>query len=264
MKIALRSGGFPYSEFTYSHKHFAAFVDLKPENVLICIDDVESIIKAELAASSSTSPPTKLVGVPPSKGRGGNQTPRSESVSIHSSQPLPSPSSSFGSSPMLDKWAFSMSKIEGKGGEGSIPGSVGSGGRDSRGEIKERKEGGIDEAEEKLSSMSFDSNEFDRKGKMQNANAPGPSLLTQMAPPHSTQSSTTESGTTASVTTTDTTPATSEAPLSTSAMSVDSTGRSMGDNASTSSVIEGTERITVKIADLGNGSFAFPLMVFIY
>jgi serine/threonine-protein kinase SRPK3 len=88
--------------------------DLKPENVLICIDDVESIISAELATSSASAniPPTRIVGVPPSKGRGGNQTPRSESVFITGSQPLPSPSSSFGSSPMLDKWAFAMSKIE--------------------------------------------------------------------------------------------------------------------------------------------------------
>ena len=83
--------------------------------MLICIDDVESIISAELAASTATAStsPTRLVGVPPSKGRGGNQTPRSESVFITGSQPLPSPSSSFGSSPMLDKWAFGMSKIEG-------------------------------------------------------------------------------------------------------------------------------------------------------
>ncbi|KAF8809284.1 kinase-like protein [Phlegmacium glaucopus] len=88
--------------------------DLKPENVLICIDDVESIISAELATSSASAstPPTRIVGVPPSKGRGGNQTPRSESIFITGSQPLPSPSSSFGS-PMLDKWAFTMSKIDG-------------------------------------------------------------------------------------------------------------------------------------------------------
>ncbi|KAF6742143.1 CMGC/SRPK protein kinase [Ephemerocybe angulata] len=90
--------------------------DLKPENVLICIDDVESVIGAELAnsAAASATPPTRLIGVPPSKGRGGNQTPRSESVFITGSQPLPSPSSSYGSSPMLDRWAFGMSKIESK------------------------------------------------------------------------------------------------------------------------------------------------------
>ncbi|KAF9522960.1 kinase-like domain-containing protein [Crepidotus variabilis] len=104
--------------------------DLKPENVLICIDDVENIIQTELATSTATAstPPTRLVGVPPSKGRGGNQTPRSESIFIITgSQPLPSPSSSFGSSPMLDKWAFGMSKIDGDT-SGSKPSSVEKGG----------------------------------------------------------------------------------------------------------------------------------------
>jgi len=77
--------------------------DLKPENILIVIDDVESTI-----AATDHDHNAKLIGVPPSKGRGGNQTPRSESVFITGSQPLPSPSSS----PALDKWAFSMSKID--------------------------------------------------------------------------------------------------------------------------------------------------------
>lgn len=89
--------------------------DLKPENVLICIEDVEGVVQRELDNAqngSGVGPATKLVGVPPSKGRGGNQTPRSESVMITGSQPLPSPSSSFGSSPMLDKWSFGMSKID--------------------------------------------------------------------------------------------------------------------------------------------------------
>ncbi|KAG6843956.1 hypothetical protein H0H87_011411 [Tephrocybe sp. NHM501043] len=105
--------------------------DLKPENVLISIDDVEAIIQAELA-NASAGKPDKLVGVPPSKGRGGNQTPRSESVFITGSQPLPSPSSmtslsafadraaaahsassSYSTgSPMMDRWAFGMSRIE--------------------------------------------------------------------------------------------------------------------------------------------------------
>ena len=117
----------PTSRLTISSR-----TDLKPENVLIAIDDVESIISAELAASlaapystdpnhpgfpsgnPNTAPTTtrKIVGVPPSKGRGGNQTPRSESVFITGSQPLPSPSSSFVSSPGLDRWAFKMSKID--------------------------------------------------------------------------------------------------------------------------------------------------------
>jgi serine/threonine-protein kinase SRPK3 len=86
--------------------------DLKPENVLICIDDVESVVQAELATCPAAVP-TKLVGVPPSQGRSGNQTPRKEGIFIVGSQPLPSPTSSYSSSPMLDKYGFGMSKISG-------------------------------------------------------------------------------------------------------------------------------------------------------
>ncbi len=86
--------------------------DLKPENVLICIEDVEAVVAAELATCPAAVP-TKLVGVPPSQGRGGTQTPRREGIFITGSQPLPSPSSSYGSSPMLDKYGFGMSKISG-------------------------------------------------------------------------------------------------------------------------------------------------------
>jgi serine/threonine-protein kinase SRPK3 len=86
--------------------------DLKPENVLICIEDVESVVQAELA-SCPAAVPTKLIGVPPSQGRLGNQTPRKDSGIIVGSQPLPSPSSSYASSPMLDKYGFGMSKIMG-------------------------------------------------------------------------------------------------------------------------------------------------------
>ncbi|SAM84511.1 related to dis1-suppressing protein kinase dsk1 [Ustilago bromivora] len=85
--------------------------DLKPENVLICIDDVEAVVEAELR-SNPAAVPTKLVGVPPSQGRGGTQTPKRDAIFITGSQPLPSPSSSLGSSPMFDKWAFGMSKID--------------------------------------------------------------------------------------------------------------------------------------------------------
>lgn len=85
--------------------------DLKPENVLICIEDVEAVVDAELR-SNPAAVPTKLVGVPPSQGRGGTQTPRRDGIFITGSQPLPSPSSSLGSSPMFDKWAFGMSKID--------------------------------------------------------------------------------------------------------------------------------------------------------
>ncbi|MBW0530423.1 hypothetical protein O181_070138 [Austropuccinia psidii MF-1] len=83
--------------------------DLKPENVLISIDDVESVVRAELE-SCPANVPTKLVGVPPSQGRGGTQTPRN-TIFITGSQPLSSPSGSFGTSPVIEKLAFQMSKI---------------------------------------------------------------------------------------------------------------------------------------------------------
>jgi len=90
--------------------------DLKPENVLICIDDVEAVVRAELETTPAAVP-TKLVGVPPSQGRGGTQTPRGDGIFITGSQPLPSPSSSFlGTSPVIDKLSFHMSKISDTGG----------------------------------------------------------------------------------------------------------------------------------------------------
>lgn len=89
--------------------------DLKPENVLICIEDVERVIRAELAHSPLTSPgpaQSSLVGVPPSEGRAGNFTPRDPPSNpgawITGSRPLPSPRGSFTA---LDKLGFQMSKI---------------------------------------------------------------------------------------------------------------------------------------------------------
>lgn len=99
----------------YMHRECGIIhTDLKPENVLICIDDVEAVVRAELDTSPAAVP-TKLVGVPPSQGRGGTQTPRSETIFITGSQPLPSPSSSYGTSPVIEKLAFQMSKISDNG-----------------------------------------------------------------------------------------------------------------------------------------------------
>ncbi|KAF9229021.1 kinase-like protein [Gyrodon lividus] len=241
--------------------------DLKPENVLICIDDVESIIQAEMAASANaTSPPSRLIGVPPSKGRGGNQTPRSESVFITGSQPLPSPSSSFGSSPMFDKLAFGMSKIDGE--ATSKPGSYGSSSVAKEGSsvsgvitglgITDGNPKRADSTEvtaERISSVSLDPG-FNKMTTPHPTHPPGPSLLTQMAPSQ---------------------PAASSSPLqpqgspipkpsgsgdsnftdpkpSTSMMSVESTQQSFAET-STSSMVEGMEKITVKIADLGNATW---------
>ncbi|KII89566.1 hypothetical protein PLICRDRAFT_160911 [Plicaturopsis crispa FD-325 SS-3] len=221
--------------------------DLKPENVLICIDDVETIIQSELAnTTSASSPPTKLVGVPPSKGRGGNQTPRSESIFITGSQPLPSPSSSFGASPMLDKWAFGMSKIDGESSSTSKPGSV--------------PKDALEQAADRISNVSLDANGFDKKTSPHPAHPPGPSLLTQQMPAHASASSMSSVSSMGpppvpSETPSEATSLSTNAPLSSSVMSVDSARSRQSETASTASMMEGTERITVKIADLGNATW---------
>ncbi|KAI8974159.1 kinase-like domain-containing protein [Trametes punicea] len=233
--------------------------DLKPENVLICIEDVESVIRTELEAQSAsqTPPPTRLVGVPPSRGRGGNQTPRSESVFITGSQPLPSPSSSFGSTSHLDRWAFGMSKIEGG---GSGPGSVGSaskvkagsddGAASGEGSSKEKRADSTEQAAERIGNVTLESSPFGEKtrpdaGKTRQT---GPSLLSQQAP---------TAGGSQPVASSSSQPAPAapppydepmnspEPPLSTSAMSVDGMPHSVYE----------PDKITVKIADLGNATW---------
>jgi serine/threonine-protein kinase SRPK3 len=236
------------------------FADLKPENVLIAIDDVEAIISAELASSlaapyaltnptSATpnaypAPPTtrKIVGVPPSKGRGGNQTPRSESVFITGSQPLPSPSSSFGSSPMLDRWAFGMSKIDGeeKAGKEKEKGDEG---------ITMRRAKEADLAAE-VGAVSLDT----RAGYVgraapstTTAAAAGPSLLSQLAPPHpGSKPVPVPAGSRG---------ADGALEVASSVMSIDRASSSGSSEMDRGQPPDIQEKITVKIADLGNGAF---------
>ncbi|ORX38691.1 kinase-like domain-containing protein [Kockovaella imperatae] len=148
--------------------------DLKPENVLICIEDVESVVQAELATCPAAVP-TKLVGVPPSQGRLGNQTPRNESMFIVGSQPLPSPSSSFSSSPMFDKHGFGMSKISGGGSKGSttnVAGGVGPSSGLARGNTAE----GIGN---ELGNVNLGDDALTWEKKKAIIHQPGPSLLSQ-------------------------------------------------------------------------------------
>ncbi|KAJ6606835.1 kinase-like domain-containing protein [Mycena sp. CBHHK59/15] len=137
----------------YMHRYCDVIhTDLKPENLLIYIPDVESVIQSELALQSSTSPPStstsppaphqpphhkpgmqKLTGVPASTGRGGNLTPGPRhhqiNVNITGSQPLPStsPTGSVVSLASLsggsgggrgDKWGLGMMKISSDEGRG--------------------------------------------------------------------------------------------------------------------------------------------------
>ncbi|KZT66689.1 kinase-like protein [Daedalea quercina L-15889] len=225
--------------------------DLKPENVLISIDDVEAIIEAELAAqsASATPPPTRLVGVPPSRGRGGNQTPRSESVFITGSQPLPSPSSSFGSTSHLDRWSFGMSKIEGESGPGSVDSTV---------DVKEisKRADSTEQAAERMSGVTLNTSPFGEKTRPDKGKAPaGPSLLSQQAlaqgagtPPGETSPQPVPGSSSHLSAYTSEPDSLSDGmavlPTNESAMSVDATLPT-----------EGMEKITVKIADLGNATW---------
>ena len=202
-------------------------LDLKPENVLIAIDNVEALIEAELAANAaSPAPPTRFVGVPPSKGRGGNQTPRSESIYI--SKPLPSPSSSFNSTTALDKWSFAMSKIDnGQSTSKSVPQS------------EKDRSGSTDAATKGLSNVSLDMSPPPIGDKKSNppTSTVGPSLLSQQAPRNQSLDAQEDSPD-------------PDAPSRASSnleMVPDSPSVSMLNN-----LLE--EKITVKIADLGNGT----------
>jgi serine/threonine-protein kinase SRPK3 len=132
--------------------------DLKPENVLLWIDDVEAVVEIELAKSGSAP---HIVGAPPSKGRGGNQTPRNNSVNIMGSQPLPSPSSS--SSSIHDKWGFGMSSISST---NSPPAATSN---------------STDVIVQVMESVRLDS-PIGKKTTQVQKPAPGPSLLSQQAP----------------------------------------------------------------------------------
>lgn len=175
----------------YMHRECGIIhTDLKPENVLICIDDVEAVVEAELQTNPAAVP-TKLVGVPPSQGRGGAQTPRRDGVFITGSQPLPSPSSSLSSSPMLDKWAFAMSKIDRPQGE-SVSASLKS--AEGNATARENTADSIDQAmgelstqqqqqqqEKSSSSGSGSASAFGSKSTPSAAQSKGPSLLSQQA-----------------------------------------------------------------------------------
>lgn len=224
--------------------------------MLICIENVESIIQNELAsASANGTPPTRLVGVPPSRGRGGNQTPRPDSVFITGSQPLPSPSSSHGASPMLDRWAFGMSKIDGgasaaPSGPGSFTSPPGSSARDSSVDAKQVHAVEMDQASERIAQLLREPG-FEESDSHQTPNVPsGPSLLSQQAPPHGR-------------------------PIGAQRRLADGSddGFSPSSSGAGSSMaldpqsagLEAMDRITVKIADLGNGersSLHPPFIVF--
>jgi serine/threonine-protein kinase SRPK3 len=236
----------------YMHRQCGVIhTDLKPENILICIEDVEAVVHAEVPAAV----PTKLVGVPPSKGRGGNQTPRSESVFITGSQPLPSPSSSFGSSPMFDKWGFTMSRISVQ--EESAPSSA----LNSAGAppTSSKSTDSIERTTAAIGGVKLDSH-FGEHVTPPKPRQPGPSLLSQQAPAAATLPSdapSLQSLPLHSAAPVDS-PMPSGSPMSTDVPPQIHQSRAeyqytqSGDTMSSDSSFDSMERITVKIADLGN------------
>jgi serine/threonine-protein kinase SRPK3 len=200
--------------------------------VLIAIDDVESLITTELSSSQPSS--ARLIGVPAAKGRGGNQTPRTESVYITGSQPLPSPSSSFGTSPMLDRWQFGMSKID----TDKTPGPDGATARNLSAEA--------DEAAHSLGAVSL--NAPDGAAAKPPA-AAGPSLLSQQAAERQAEAAANADE--------DKENAAPETVRSALGLAVSETLAAQAEliQAARDGVGEETERITVKIADLGNATW---------
>lgn len=141
---------------------------------------------------------------------------------------------------MLDKWAFGMSKIEGD----AEPGSLGDKGLSTATAVTGKRADSSDLVAE-VGNVSLDT-----RGGFVGRAAAGPSLLSQQAPLPVTSSSTRPMPMPPPATSPDI--AGDPAGVSTSVMSID---RQSTTTTSTSSMLEGNERITVKIADLGNGGW---------
>ena len=156
---------------------------------------------------------------------------------------------------MLDRWAFGMSKIDGSAstapsGPGSFTSPPGGAARDSSVDAKEVHAVEMDQASERIAQLLREPG-FDESNSHSNAHKPsGPSLLSQQAPPHGRPTGSQRI------------PADGSddgfSPPSSGA------GSSMALDPQ-SGGLEAVDRITVKIADLGNGerpSHPLPLYRF--
>ncbi|KAI0294271.1 kinase-like domain-containing protein [Multifurca ochricompacta] len=216
--------------------------DLKPENVLICIEN--------------------LVGVPPSRGRGGNQTPRPESVFITGSQPLPSPLPLTALHPCSTiDGGPSISASAAASGPGSLtsPPSGGDGGgmRESSADGKMHAVE-MDQASERIAQLLREPGFGEKKtvSSLTGHKSAGPSLLSQQAPPshgHGYGGSGTDALRILSADGSDEAAVIMEGGA---ALSSSGAGSSMAlDPQPAGGGLEALERITVKIADLGNATW---------
>ena len=148
---------------------------------------------------------------------------------------------------MLDRWAFGMSKIDGG---ASGPGSLASppaGVRESSAGADDKVHAvEMDQASERIAQLLRDPS-FDENSSLPSGHKPsGPSLLSQQAPNHGRVAS--AQRTTANGSDDGTSPPSSGA------------GSSMALDPQ-SGGLEAVDRITVKIADLGNGERSFSIIV---
>ena len=154
---------------------------------------------------------------------------------------------------MLDRWAFGMSKIDGGGstapsGPGSFTSPPGDAVRDSSVDAKQVHAVEMDQASERIAQLLREPG-FDENNSHPTDHKPsGPSLLSQQAPPHGRPTGATRI------------PADgSDDGLSPSSSGA---GSSMALDPQ-SGGLEAMDRITVKIADLGNGERLSPRRPFI-
>jgi len=160
---------------------------------------------------------------------------------------------------MLDRWAFGMSKIDGTGGGGSISASAAASGPGSltsppSGAARESSVDGktqlhaveMDRASERIAQLLREPG-FSEKKALHNAHkAPGPSLLSQQAPHDPGAPRIPQEG--------------ADEVSVEGGSAVDATNTVAGSMAldpQSAGGLEAIERITVKIADLGNGERLF-------
>jgi serine/threonine-protein kinase SRPK3 len=173
---------------------------------------------------------------------------------------------------MFDKLAFGMSKIDGEAtskpgsyGSSSVAkdGSAGSAATTGLGlmDVSSKRADSTEVTAERISNVSLHPSGFNKTTTPHPAHPPGPSLLTQMAP---SQPPVTTSSQPHAVPTSKTSvePNAVDPKLSSSVMSMDSV---LAETSTTSSLLESTAKITVKIADLGNGWYlSFYVIVIVF